>query len=375
MQNQDPFQNQNQSFSPTQDDPNQVFNDDLSPKYEPQFDLNQSQTQDPFAVQPTAFDPNQVQQQNDQSPADTQDFNNPGSFVPPTDQSLSSSSEPVSAQPSQQTINWDEIFAQLNDASPQSVSQEAENHVVTSDFSPTIDGDGGSAEIKPEINDYVNSYDPSNLNSSTQDVQPVQYQPQDQAFDQALSQTSTGAVYPENSQNDEFSDMNSPMNFQEDVVAETDSASQDQVFGDESLEAQNIFELLGVNDGSDDEKEKFLDELQQVIWEDFLEKDVELLVTSEEKQKVDEILAKQDLSELEKQEQLVVYLEKLIPDLEEIMLEKALDLKRDLFKERIAGFKEYYAGNEQSLAEVNRAESLINQDKWKSASQAMNSIK
>lgn len=95
----------------------------------------------------------------------------------------------------------------------------------------------------------------------------------------------------------------------------------------ESLEEQNIFELLGVADGSDEEKEEFLDELQQVIWEDFLENDVELLVTLEEKKQVDAILAKTDSNDLEKQEELVVYLEKLIPDLEEIMLEKALELK------------------------------------------------
>ncbi len=140
---------------------------------------------------------------------------------------------------------------------------------------------------------------------------------------------------------------------------------------EESLEAQNIFVMLGVEEGSDEERESFLDELQSVIWEDFLEKDAELLITSEEKKGLDELKAK-ELSEEEKQEEIVAYLEKLIPDLEEILLEKALELKEDLFRERLKDMKEHFQGKEDTLKEITGAEELLMQGKWKAATKRLN---
>lgn len=143
----------------------------------------------------------------------------------------------------------------------------------------------------------------------------------------------------------------------------------------ESLEDQNIFDLLGVTDGTDQEKESFLDELQQVIWEDFLENDVKLLLTTEELKQLDELVKGESKNDLEKQEKIVVFLEKLVPDLEEIMLEKALELKADLVKERIAGMKEYFAQNQQALTTLGDAEQKIAADQWRSAAQLLNGLK
>ncbi|MBU0576574.1 hypothetical protein KJ654_02840 [Patescibacteria group bacterium] len=140
----------------------------------------------------------------------------------------------------------------------------------------------------------------------------------------------------------------------------------------QSLQSQNIFFLLGVQDGSDEEKEVFLDELQQVIWEDFLENDVKLLITEAEMIKLQEIMAKGDGPE--EQEGMTVYLEKLIPDLEEIMLEKAFELKQDLVKERTAGMREYYLGNDTALGQLDKAEQLIDQDQWLQAAELLNVI-
>lgn len=143
----------------------------------------------------------------------------------------------------------------------------------------------------------------------------------------------------------------------------------------EALEDQNIFHLLGVNDGSDQEKEKFLDELQQVVWEDFLENDVKLLLTKEEYQQLMDILQNKEKSEFEQQETAISFLEGIIPDLEEIMLEKALDLKEDLVKERIAGMKELYAGKTEQLEMINKADELIKRSQWYSAAQILNDVK
>ncbi len=149
----------------------------------------------------------------------------------------------------------------------------------------------------------------------------------------------------------------------------------------ETLEDQNIFFMLGVEDGSDEVKENFLNELQKVIWDDFLENDVNLLITSEEKVKFDELIAKKELSEKqglteeaseEIQDALVTYLESLIPDLEDIMLEKALDLKSDLYVERINGLRDYYANDSAMLEKISESEKLMSEEKWYSSAALLN---
>lgn len=142
----------------------------------------------------------------------------------------------------------------------------------------------------------------------------------------------------------------------------------------ESLEDQNIFELLGVTKASDQDKEAFLDELQQVIWEDFLENDVELLLTPEEVAQLRQLMGDSSLDELAQQEAIVVFLEKIIPDLEEIMLEKALGLKSDMVKERLAGMREYFVAQPEKMTQISEAENLIQEDKWRSAAQTLNAL-
>lgn len=152
------------------------------------------------------------------------------------------------------------------------------------------------------------------------------------------------------------------------------SGSEPVSTNEEALEAQNIFDLLGVSQATDQEKEAFLDELQQVIWEDFIENDVQLLISEAELAEMQKVQTQTYPSDLEKQEALVVFLEKLIPDLENLMLDKALDLKRDMVMERIAGMKEYFAGQTDKLQEITKAEDLITQNKWRSAADILNKI-
>ena len=49
------------------------------------------------------------------------------------------------------------------------------------------------------------------------------------------------------------------------------------------------------------------------------------------------------------------YLESKIPDLEEIMMEKALKLKEDLLQERISGMEQMYADKPEVLARITKA--------------------
>lgn len=157
--------------------------------------------------------------------------------------------------------------------------------------------------------------------------------------------------------------------------APTEAAAEPQVSPvSQALEDQNVFNLLGVEDAPEEEKESFLDELQQVIWEDFLDNDVQLLITEDEMTGLQQIMDRPDLEELQKQEEIVVYLEKLIPDLEEVMLEKALELKADMMRERISGMKEYYADQPEVVSKIDQANALVEQEKWREAAELLNSI-
>lgn len=142
----------------------------------------------------------------------------------------------------------------------------------------------------------------------------------------------------------------------------------------EALEDQNIFDLLGISEAAESEKELFLDELQQVIWEDFVENDVELLLTTEELAEFKGLTDDPSLSEDERQVKMIDYLEKLIPDLEKIMLEKALDLKEDMTRQRIADMIQNLANAPEKLDQVKQAQSLADNQQWRSVAVTLNAI-
>ncbi len=132
----------------------------------------------------------------------------------------------------------------------------------------------------------------------------------------------------------------------------------------QTLEDQSIFDLVGDTDGTTEERERFLDELQKVVWDDFLDNDVELLLTEEELSPLEEIVSRPDTDQLTKQQEIVKYLESKIPDLEEIMMEKALKLKEDLLNERIAGMEQLYAGKPEVLARIAEGKNAISAGRY-----------
>lgn len=142
----------------------------------------------------------------------------------------------------------------------------------------------------------------------------------------------------------------------------------------EALADQNIFEMLGVTTGTPEQREQFLDELQQVIWEDFIEHDTKLLLTDSEQAEMQALLAANPDNSLEQQEKVVVFLEKIIPDLEEIMLEKALSLKEEMARERLKALRELHRDNADQLVTIDRAEQLMDQQQWRAASTALNGL-
>ncbi|MCC6711148.1 MAG: hypothetical protein IT416_02225 [Candidatus Pacebacteria bacterium] len=143
---------------------------------------------------------------------------------------------------------------------------------------------------------------------------------------------------------------------------------------DESIDEQNIFDLLGVSDASDQEKEAFLDELQQALWEDFLEKDLILLVSEQEMLELDKIKTNTGLGEEQRQAQLIAKIEQLVPDIEEIMLEKALELKEDMVLERLQGIRESFQQANQNEAQLDIVADHFKNGRWKTGTQLLNSL-
>lgn len=142
----------------------------------------------------------------------------------------------------------------------------------------------------------------------------------------------------------------------------------------QTLEDQNIFHLLGIEAAKDEEKEAFLDELQQVIWEDFLENDISLLITEEEMVEFKKIGESMTMTEEDKQVEMVEFLEKLIPDLEKIMLEKALELKEEMTRERIKEYLGVYQTKPEVLQKVQTAKTLADNQQWRAAADLLNSL-
>jgi len=112
--------------------------------------------------------------------------------------------------------------------------------------------------------------------------------------------------------------------------------------------------------------------LEAMIWDDFVVHDLELLLTSEEYVGARKILDDKVQKEDEKKENLIIYLEKLVPDLDEVLYDKALELKSEMMGERLSKMKEN--ADEATLSKIKEVENLISQNLWKSASTLLNQL-
>ena len=142
----------------------------------------------------------------------------------------------------------------------------------------------------------------------------------------------------------------------------------------EKIDDQNIFFMLGIENSQETEKESFLDELQQVVWEDFLENDAKSLLSKDEFAQLQTMLAKNPKASFTEQADIVDYLEKLVPDLEERMVKKAMKLKEEMFAERLHDLRQQFAGDSTKLATIDEAEALMKQAQWYSAAKKLNQL-
>jgi hypothetical protein len=143
---------------------------------------------------------------------------------------------------------------------------------------------------------------------------------------------------------------------------------------DESLEGQNLFTMLALENLSEEEKQGFLKDLEQLIWDNFVEVELPLLLNNEEKSQADQILADNSKTEDERKEALLVYLDKFVPNLEDIMYKKALTLKKEMFEERLKKLREKATeeNNLSLIADLDQIQELVQAGRYKTAVNLLN---
>lgn len=150
--------------------------------------------------------------------------------------------------------------------------------------------------------------------------------------------------------------------------------SNDEEVNQEDLESQNIFTMLGLEHLEETEKEAFLADLEQLIWDNFIEVELPLLLNSEQKAQAEQILADNSKTEDERKEALLVYVEKFIPNLEEVMYKKALSLKKEMFEERLKKMRDQATeeNNLSLIADLDQIRELVAADRYKTATELLN---
>lgn len=143
---------------------------------------------------------------------------------------------------------------------------------------------------------------------------------------------------------------------------------------EEDLEKQNIFAMLGLKNLEESEKEAFLADLEQLIWDNFVEVELPLLLNSEQKAQADQILADQSKAENERREALLAYVEPFIPNLDEVMYKKALSLKKEMFEERVKKMRDQATeeNNLSLMADLDQIQELIAAGRYKTATELLN---
>jgi hypothetical protein len=336
---------------------------------------------------------NNLPNTNSADPIHVDDYQPPQSMTPPGDQPFSApvapsfgqddntdngdevKSEGIDVTPSQ-TVSMDDQLGALSEIIDQVKAEKKELDLPTLEVGKFISPTDAPVS-QPEVNDIQPNETPViGSNASIDDQLGALSEIIDQAKDEKkeldLPTLEVGkSVSPTN--DPVFQPEVNDTQFNEASVGGNNVSGDSPVSQNQSLETQNIFDLLGVSDGKAEEKEAFLDELQEVIWEDFIENDTGLLLNEEQQAKLKEIQDKGQTPEV--QEEMLVYLEKLLPDLEDMMMDKALELKEDMVLERISGMKEFYGQNQDALSKIGQAEELISQNKWADAGNLLNKIK
>ncbi len=128
----------------------------------------------------------------------------------------------------------------------------------------------------------------------------------------------------------------------------------------QQLSTMDVFTLLGITEASNEERELFLAQLQDAIWEEVVDEELSDSLTDEEIDSIDQTITDESISADEKRNRLFAMLAEKVPNLEERLMETTNDLKFDLLGERVEGLREYYADKAEQLQVLDQVEEMVN---------------
>lgn len=106
-----------------------------------------------------------------------------------------------------------------------------------------------------------------------------------------------------------------------------DNNNKDQL---EILISTDIFDLLNMPDLEEETKNRFLEKMQKILLNDFFTNDVKELITEEEASNLEK-----NLDNGMSAEDLMIYLNERIPNIEEIMYKKSINFKQTFVQQNV----------------------------------------
>lgn len=137
-----------------------------------------------------------------------------------------------------------------------------------------------------------------------------------------------------------------------------DTAAQTLSTFSEAIQNMSIFDMLGV-EGTEEEKELFLTQIQDIIWQDVVETDLAPLLSDAELDEVEAFLSNDQKSDDEKRDHLFGLIIDKVPNAESVLLTRTMQLKSDLLMERLEGMKEYFKNDTAAQSKLAEAQKHI----------------
>lgn len=140
-----------------------------------------------------------------------------------------------------------------------------------------------------------------------------------------------------------------------------------------ALQTMDVFTLLGTT-GSPEDREAFLTELQDAIWQEVAEEHLASQLSDQEMDEISRVMDDTSLSVEAKRNKLFEVLGQKVPDIEKILEDKTIQIKEDLLTERLEGMMVYYEEDEDAMRRLEEADDLLLSEKYAEAVAILNDL-
>lgn len=137
----------------------------------------------------------------------------------------------------------------------------------------------------------------------------------------------------------------------------------------------DIFTLLGISP-DDPDRDAFRREVEDAIWEEIMTIEVAPHLQPADLQKMENILADNDLDEEQKRTAMFGFLADKLPNMEEVVERYTRQAKSDLFQARLEGLEQYFAqqGDIDKKQQVQQASEMFARGEYAAAVQVVNKL-